>query len=137
MPEDLQGKFEKRITDLQRLVEEDIIPSTVLKLNEALGNVKNEIGNENAETKNFLAQRLSEHEKTLISHTDLLNSHDQRIQFAEDNFDQISEILSKYNKRIGEGELELDKTKEELTVQMEAKFQAFAATEKVNFDNLI
>ncbi len=135
MPEELQGKFEKRVGDLQRMIEEDIIPSTVLKMTEALGNVKNEIGSENAETKNFFAQRLSDHEKTLISHTDLLNSHDQRIVFAEENFDSISEILQKYNKRLNDDEQELDKAKEELILQIEAKFQAVAATEKVNFTN--
>lgn len=127
----MQKKFEKRVGDLQRSIEEDIIPSTILKMNEALGDVKNQIGNENAETKNFLAQRLSEHERTLISHTDLLNSHDQRIFFAEENFDTITEVLQKYAKRIGNDEQELEKTKEELTLQIEAKYQTFAAIQKV------
>ena len=137
LPDELQGKFEKRIGELQRLIQEDIIPSTILKMNEALGEARNQMGSEASELKNFMAQRLSDHEKTLITHTALLNSHDQRVEFLEENLDAVSEILQKYAQRLDTNEQEHEKSKGELYVAVESKFQTLAALQKVGFGSFV
>lgn len=121
-----------KVTTLRHAVEDDMLPTAVLQIREFFEEVKKKIVEDYEGMRVFYAHRFSEQEQKLNAQGDTLEIHAQKIKFNEDNIDVVTEVLQKHTKRIGDNEMESDRSREQLSLALENRFQMLTAAQKVD-----
>lgn len=129
---DAHEKTNAKVSALRKIVEEELIPAEIIRLEQAFEEGKQKIIANCEQMRDTFTLRDEEQEQKLNIHADKLQIHEQKITFAEQNVDVITDLLHKHTKRLGDGEIELEKAKQEISAAIESRFYTLSNAQKVS-----
>ena len=128
---DMYEKLSVKVTTLRKAVEDEMIPTAVLQIQEFFEGVKRKIVEDYEGMRVFYSHKFGEQEQKLTAQMDTVEMHAQKIKFNEDNIDVVTEVLQKHTKRIADNEMEAERSREQLTTILENRLQMLSAQQKV------